>query len=57
MDATNSSPVGTIFDPDFDLYARKTTNCFVDPNSNIGGQVPRPGGNISDSLYILYHIV
>lgn len=45
VDSTNSSPVGTIFDPDFDMYARKTTNCFVDPQK--GGQVPRPGGKLN----------
>ncbi len=41
VDSANNRPKGTIFDPDFDLYARKTTNCFVDPNTN---KVPlRPG--------------
>lgn len=45
IDSTGSSPVGTIFDPDFDLYARKTSNCLVDPGPNKGtSQVPRPGG-------------
>ncbi|KFB44901.1 hypothetical protein ZHAS_00012813 [Anopheles sinensis] len=40
IDATNSRPVGTIFDPDFDLYARKY-NCFLDGPTN---PPPRPGG-------------
>ncbi|CRL04014.1 CLUMA_CG017132, isoform A [Clunio marinus] len=45
IDSTGASPVGTIFDPDFDLYARKTSNCLVDPGPNRGpSQVPRPGG-------------
>lgn len=48
VDKTGSSPQGTIFDPDFDLYSRKTSNCLVDPgpstNHNNGGQFPRPGG-------------
>lgn len=37
IDATRSRPIGTIFDPDFDIYARRN-NCFSDP------QVPQPGG-------------
>uniref|UniRef100_A0A182NBM5 Apple domain-containing protein n=1 Tax=Anopheles dirus TaxID=7168 RepID=A0A182NBM5_9DIPT len=40
IDATKSRPVGTIFDPDFDLYARKY-NCFLDGPTN---PPPRPGG-------------
>lgn len=51
VDSTNSSPVGTIFDPDFDMYARKTTNCFVDPQK--GGQVPRPGGKLKRLIEII----
>ncbi|KAL7029998.1 hypothetical protein ACKWTF_006468 [Chironomus riparius] len=42
IDGTGSSPAGTIFDPDFDLYARKTTNCLVDPSPS--NNYPRPGG-------------
>jgi hypothetical protein len=42
IDGTGSSPAGTIFDPDFDLYARKTSNCLVDPSPN--NNYPRPGG-------------
>ncbi|XP_070506825.1 uncharacterized protein [Chironomus tepperi] len=41
IDGTGSSPAGTIFDPDFDLYARKTSNCLVDPSPN--NNYPRPG--------------
>uniref|UniRef100_A0A182JNP2 Apple domain-containing protein n=1 Tax=Anopheles christyi TaxID=43041 RepID=A0A182JNP2_9DIPT len=40
IDATKSRPVGTIFDPDFDLYARKY-NCFLDGPTN---PPPKPGG-------------
>ncbi|KAG5666320.1 hypothetical protein PVAND_017819, partial [Polypedilum vanderplanki] len=36
IDGTESSPAGTIFDPDFDLYERKTSNCLVDPGPNNG---------------------
>lgn len=45
IDATGSNPTGTIFDPDFDLYARKTSNCLIDPELNRSPtQEPRPGG-------------
>ncbi|XP_058058365.1 uncharacterized protein LOC131209333 [Anopheles bellator] len=40
IDATKSRPVGTIFDPDFDLYTRKY-NCFLDGPTN---PPPKPGG-------------
>uniref|UniRef100_A0AAG5DRB9 Apple domain-containing protein n=1 Tax=Anopheles atroparvus TaxID=41427 RepID=A0AAG5DRB9_ANOAO len=40
IDNTNSRPVGTIFDPDFDLYSRKY-NCFLDGPTN---PPPKPGG-------------
>ena len=44
IDATNSRPVGTIFDPDFDLYARKY-NCFTDAGP--GSQQPsKPSGGL-----------
>ncbi|XP_055593416.1 uncharacterized protein LOC129744747 isoform X2 [Uranotaenia lowii] len=42
IDATNSRPVGTIFDPDFDLYTRKY-NCFLD-SGGPSNAPPRPGG-------------
>ncbi|XP_065081067.1 uncharacterized protein LOC135703711 [Ochlerotatus camptorhynchus] len=42
IDATNSRPVGTIFDPDFDLYARKY-NCFLETGGP-SNPPPRPGG-------------
>ncbi|XP_058448113.1 uncharacterized protein LOC131428297 isoform X1 [Malaya genurostris] len=42
IDATNSRPVGTVFDPDFDLYARKY-NCFLD-SGGPSNPPPRPGG-------------
>ncbi|XP_053691927.1 uncharacterized protein LOC128740411 [Sabethes cyaneus] len=42
IDATNSRPVGTVFDPDFDLYARKY-NCFLDTGGP-SNPPPRPGG-------------
>lgn len=49
IDSTGSSPPGTIFEPDFDLYARKTSNCLVDPgppNSGGGFLPPRPGSEL-----------
>lgn len=48
IDSTGSSPPGTIFEPDFDLYTRKTSNCLVDPGppSNSAGYIPRPGGKL-----------
>lgn len=49
IDATNSRPVGTIFDPDFDLYARKY-NCFLDTGGP-SNPPPRPGGKFQ-SLYL-----
>lgn len=45
IDATGSSPTGTIFDPDFDLWTKKTSNCLVDPPHKGNNQFPRPGGN------------
>ncbi|XP_055644671.1 uncharacterized protein LOC129780428 isoform X2 [Toxorhynchites rutilus septentrionalis] len=42
IDATNSRPLGTIFDPDFDLYSRKY-NCFLD-TVGPSNPPPRPGG-------------
>ncbi|XP_038108498.1 uncharacterized protein LOC6048997 [Culex quinquefasciatus] len=42
IDATNSRPMGTIFDPDFDLYSRKY-NCFLE-SGGPSNPPPRPGG-------------
>lgn len=47
LDPSKMMQSDTIFDPDFDLYARKTSNCLVDPKPSRGPQVPRPGGNNS----------
>lgn len=41
IDASKSRPVGTIFDPDFDMYARKE-NCL--PTQGTTSQLPFPGG-------------
>ncbi|XP_055680028.1 uncharacterized protein LOC129788061 isoform X2 [Lutzomyia longipalpis] len=40
IDASKSRPVGTIFDPDFDMYARKE-NCL--PMQGTTSQLPFPG--------------
>lgn len=38
IDSTRARPVGTIFDPDFDLYARRN-NCITDlPNQFSPGE-------------------
>ncbi|GAB0088372.1 uncharacterized protein DMENIID0001_027770 [Sergentomyia squamirostris] len=41
IDSSKSRPVGTIFDPDFDMYARKE-NCLPTPGTT--SQLPFPGG-------------
>lgn len=42
IDSTRARPVGTIFDPDFDLYARRA-NCIMEGLNN-NQETPRPGG-------------
>lgn len=41
--ATKTRPVGTIFDPDFDMYARNE-NCLPGGGSGTSQQPPFPGG-------------